>query len=51
MENTFRKLRRFNIIMGALHLVQGIIMLILATQCNSKNIRICSANQAVLHNL
>lgn len=31
METVFRKLRRFNLIMGALHLVQGIAMLFLAT--------------------
>lgn len=31
MDTAFRKLRRFNMLMGALHLVQGILMLILAT--------------------
>ncbi len=31
MENALKKLRKFNLIMGALHLVQGIIMLFLAT--------------------
>ncbi len=31
MENALKKLRTFNLIMGALHLVQGIIMLFLAT--------------------
>lgn len=32
MEKTsFQSLRRFNLIMGALHLVQGIMMLILAS--------------------
>jgi hypothetical protein len=31
MDTQFRKLRRFNLVMGALHLVQGILMLILAT--------------------
>jgi len=36
MDTVFRKLRRFNIIMGALHLVQGIIMLILATSVIQK---------------
>jgi len=30
-ENVFKKLRKFNIFMGALHLVQGIAMLFLAT--------------------
>ena len=36
MEKVLSKLRRFNIIMGALHLVQGIIMLILATSVIQK---------------
>lgn len=31
MEEKFLKLRRFNLIMGGLHLIQGILMLILAT--------------------
>jgi hypothetical protein len=31
MENTFLKLKRFNLIMGSFHLVQGLIMLFLAT--------------------
>jgi hypothetical protein len=31
MENTLPKLKRFNLIMGAFHLVQGLIMLFLAT--------------------
>jgi len=31
MDTVFGKLRRYNMIMGALHLVQGILMLILAT--------------------
>lgn len=31
MNQALRKLRRFNMVMGALHLVQGILMLILAT--------------------
>ncbi len=31
MENTLQKLKRFNIIMGMFHLIQGIIMLFLAT--------------------
>lgn len=36
LETTLRKLRRFNMIMGALHLVQGILMLILATSVIQK---------------
>jgi len=35
-EITFAKLRRFNMIMGALHLVQGILMLFLATSVIQK---------------
>ena len=31
METKLLKLRKFNLIMGALHLVQGVLMLILAT--------------------
>ena len=31
MENTFAKLKRFNLIMGAFHHIQGIAMLFLAT--------------------
>lgn len=31
MDKVFQKLRRFNLIMGALHLIQGILMLFLAT--------------------
>ena len=30
-ENVFAKLRRFNMFMGALHLIQGVAMLFLAT--------------------
>ncbi len=36
MEIVFKKLRRFNMVMGALHLVQGIIMLVLATSVIQK---------------
>ncbi len=36
MEIKLKKLRRFNLIMGALHLVQGIIMLFLATSVIQK---------------
>ena len=36
MENTLEKLKRFNLIMGAFHLVQGIIMLFLATSVIQK---------------
>lgn len=36
MEIKFKKLRRFNLIMGALHLLQGIIMLFLATSVIQK---------------
>lgn len=31
MENTLVKLKRFNLIMGAFHLVQGLLMLFLAS--------------------
>ena len=31
MEKTFAKLKRFNLIMGAFHLIQGVAMLFLAT--------------------
>ncbi len=30
MENVFQKLRRFNLIMGGFHLIQGIAMVFLA---------------------
>jgi len=36
MDSKFQKLRRFNLIMGLLHLVQGILMLILATSVIQK---------------
>ncbi len=36
METTLQKLRRFNLIMGAFHLIQGIIMLFLATRVIQK---------------
>ena len=36
MEKEFQKLRRFNLIMGGLHLVQGILMLFLATSVIQK---------------
>lgn len=36
MENVFAKLRRFNMVMGALHLVQGIAMIFLATNVIQK---------------
>lgn len=35
-ENVFKKLRKFNMTMGALHLIQGIIMLFLATNVIQK---------------
>ena len=31
MELVFKKLRRFNLIMGGLHLIQGVGMILLAT--------------------
>lgn len=36
MEDAFKKLKRFNLIMGTFHLVQGIIMLFLATSVIQK---------------
>lgn len=36
MGNSLQKLRKFNIIMGALHLIQGILMLVLATSVIQK---------------
>lgn len=36
MENTLSRLRRFNLIMGAFHLIQGLIMLFLATSVIQK---------------
>ena len=36
MENELKKLKRFNLIMGAFHLIQGIIMLFLATSVIQK---------------
>jgi len=36
METTLKKLKRFNLIMGAFHLIQGIIMLFLATNVIQK---------------
>ena len=36
MEKEFQKLRRFNLIMGGLHLVHGILMLFLATSVIQK---------------
>jgi hypothetical protein len=30
MEQTFQKLRKFNMIMGAFHLVQGLLMIVIA---------------------
>ena len=36
MENTLAKLKRFNLIMGAFHLIQGLAMLFLATSVIQK---------------
>ena len=36
MDTTYRKLRRFNLIMGGLHLIQGILMILLATSVIQK---------------
>jgi len=36
MENTLKKLKKFNLIMGSFHLIQGIIMLFLATSVIQK---------------
>ena len=50
-QNKLERLRRFNFIMGFLHLIQGIAMVFLAIFVIEKNCRISTSNCTALYHL